>query len=502
MNRILLGMIGSLVLLGMLLYSLGSQSSRTNNNAVDAEDRDQPIKLYCAASNRAVVEEIRQDYEEETGRQVDIQYGASQVLLSSLEVGQEGDLYLPADDSYLEMGRKRDLFRESIPLAQMRIVIAVREGNRKNISTFEDLLKEEIRVVQAEPDAAAVGKVTREILQEAGQWEKLDAATVGYRTTVTDVANDLVVGAADAAIVYDAVLASYPQLEYIEIPELKSGVADIAVAVTSFTDRPQAALHFARYLAARDRGQKTYEEFGFRPKNGDVWADRPQVEIFAGSMLRPAIEETIADFEKREGVTIMTVYNGCGILVGQMQQQGSQPDAYFACDLEFMNQVRDRFTEAENISQNQLVIIVQEGNPKDIKTLRDLGTSGLRVGIGHEKQCAMGWLTQQTLTEGGVREEVMENVTVQTPTGDMLVNQLKAGSLDAAVVYLSNATGSEDVLDAILITGIDCAQAVQPIAVAKTTKYNQLTSRLLEKIRSAESKERFLAHGFQWQLSN
>ena len=79
--------------------------------------------------------------------------------------------------------------------------------------------------------------------------------------------------------------------------------------------------------------------------------------------------------------------------------------------------------------------------------------TGLRVGIGHEKQCAMGWLTQQTLKEGRLQAEVMKNVTVQSPTGDMLVNQLKAGGLDAAVAYLSNAAGSADVLSAVRIVG-------------------------------------------------
>ena len=38
----------------------------------------------------------------------------------------------------------------------------------------------------------------------------------------------------------------------------------------------------------------------------------------------------------------------------------------------------------------------------------------------------------------------MKNVVVQTPTGDMLVNQMRSGSLDAAVAYLSNAAGSAD----------------------------------------------------------
>ncbi len=121
---------------------------------------------------------------------------------------------------------------------------------------------------------------------------------------------------------------------------------------------------------------------------------------------------------------------------------GQVPDAYFACDTEFMEQVPDLFPESTDVSQNELVILVEKGNPHDIASLRDLDKEGLRVGIGHEKQCAMGWLTQNTFREGGVQQEVMENVTVQTPTGDMLVNQMRTGSLDAAVVYLSNAAGS------------------------------------------------------------
>ncbi|MFO1002962.1 MAG: hypothetical protein U0936_21740 [Planctomycetaceae bacterium] len=55
----------------------------------------------------------------------------------------------------------------------------------------------------------------------------------------------------------------------------------------------------------------------------------------------------------------------------------------------------------------------------------------------------------------------MENVTVQTPTGDMLVNQLLTGSLDAAVVYLSNASGVGEQLDAVRIHGLSCSVAPQ-----------------------------------------
>ncbi len=147
---------------------------------------------------------------------------------------------------------------------------------------------------------------------------------------------------------------------------------------------------------------KQYAEQGFQISGGDLWAERPELKLFAGSMLRPAIERTIETFQQREGVQVSTVYNGCGILVAQMKA-GQVPDAYFACDTEFMKQVPDLFPEPVDVSQNELVILVQKGNPQNIGSLRDLTKPGLRVGIGHEKQCAMGWLTQNTFREGGVQ---------------------------------------------------------------------------------------------------
>lgn len=492
MNRTLIVFAASIAGVVVLFRLLSTESEHT------APSTETPVTIFCAASNRAVMEAVLDDYRAETGRQVLVQYGPSQTLLSSIEVSQSGDLYLPADDSYLTIGRDRQLIQEVLPLADMQCVVAVPKGNPAGIQTFQDLLKSGLRVVQANPDAAAIGKVTRQVLQDQGLWENLKAATMAFRTTVNEVANDVLVGAADAGLVYDAVLHTYPDLEYVELPELQSGLSRIAVGVVRTSTRPAQALHFARYLSAADRGLRRYAEFGFRVTDGDQWADQPELSVFAGSMLRPAIESTIVDFEQREGVHVSRVYNGCGILVAQMKA-GQHPDAYFACDTEFMQQVPDLFPEPVDVSENELVILVPKGNPNNIASLRDLTTPGLRVGIGHEKQCAMGWLTQNTLKEGGVQAEVMANVTVQTPTGDMLVNQLRTGSLDAAVVYLSNAAGSAEYFDAVRIQGIPCSVATQPFAITPKSPHRHLAERLFERLCSADSQQGFLAEGFRWK---
>jgi molybdate transport system substrate-binding protein len=462
---------------------------------------DQPLVIYCAASSRAALDEIIAQYRQEYAREVQVEYGPSQTLLNRIQLATQADLYIPADDSFLDMAAEKGLVAEQIPLANIRAVLAVVKGNPKAISRYDDLLKQEVRVVQADPEAAAIGMKTREILSRDNLWQPLKQATLSFRSTVTDIANDLKLGAADVGIVYDVVLTSYPQLEALHLPELDQVTSRVSVGVLKATQHSQAALHFARYMSAADRGLVVFKKHGFQTTGGDRWADRPQLTLFAGAMLRPAIESSIKRFEEREGIDVATVFNGCGILVGQMQT-GQLPDAYFACDKVFMQQVSDLFLEPVEVSQNQLVIVVPKGNPRGIASLKDLAKPDLRVGIGHEKQCAMGWITQITLREGGVQEQVMKNVTTQTPTGDLLVNQMLAGSLDAAVVYLSNAAGVGDRLDAVQIQDLPCSKAIQPWAVQKNTDFPQAAGRLFEALISPAGKADFEAEGFHWQLQS
>lgn len=480
------------VLVGLLLWPSG-----------DGAEAHAPIVIYCAASIKPAVEAAAREYEQKYGVQVLPDFGGSQTLLAKIEAGRasgRGDLYLPADDSYVQLGRDKGLLAETIPLARMHPVLAVAAGNPKKIASLDDLLRADVRLGQANPDAAAIGKVTRDVLTKSGRWDEINRRTAAsgvFKMTVNDVANDIQLGSVDAGFVWDASVRQYPGLEAVRLPQFDGVSASISVAVLADCRQPAAALRFARFLAARDRGLPELEKNGFEVVDGDEWAERPKLVLYAGAMLQRAVEQTIEDFRKREGVEVVTKYNGCGILVADMKT-GQRPDVYFACDKSFMDMVGDLFVDNVDISTNRLVILVHTGNPHGIKTLDDLGKPGLRVGVGHEKQCALGVLTQKALEQGRAKAEVMKNVKVQSPAGDMLVNQMLTGSLDAVVAYVSNMTSHADKLEAIDID-VPCALAVQPIAVGKESKHKQLTQRLLAAIRSAESKERFEANGFQWR---
>ena len=169
MSRIAFVVLGSLFALGLMLFLLGKSTNPVSQSSDLREDQDavssEPLMIFCAASNRAVMEKLVEDYANEYSRQVDVQFGPSQTLLSQMEVSQVGDLYLPADDSYLDMAQEKELVDEVLPIAKMQGVIAVKRGNPKSITRFSDLLRKEVRLVQADPDAAAIGKVTRRIFR-------------------------------------------------------------------------------------------------------------------------------------------------------------------------------------------------------------------------------------------------------------------------------------------------------------------------------------------------
>ena len=453
--------------------------------------------MHCAAGLRIPVEAVAREYSKAYGVPVEFNFGPSQTLLANLEVSARGDLFLPGDQSYVGLARAKGLVDEAIPLAQMKAVLAVPQGNPKAVHGIADLSRPELALSQANPEAAAIGKLVQMALESSGQWGSVKQHTIVFRTTVQDVANDLKLGAAHAGFIWDAMLRQYPEIKEVSAPELSQAISQITIGVIHRSGQPAAALKFARFLAARDQGQRVLAQEGYQASGGDPWAPEPELHLMAGAMLRPAIEQTITDFEQREGVRVTRVYNGCGILVAQMRA-GTLPDAYFACDRSFMAQVTDLYLNPEEMSLNPMVILVPKGNPRAIRELKDLANPGLQLGVGHEKQSALGALTQRMLETNGLYEVIHRNVKTESATGDFLVNQLRAGSLDAVIVYISHASASRDALDMIPITAPG-GFAVQLMAVGRQARYPQLAARLLESLRAAKSKQRFETLGFHWQ---
>ena len=71
------------------------------------------------------------EFESKTGIKVELRFGPSEALLSSLKTTKIGDLFIPADHSYVEQAREAGLVEQSFELAGMTGVAIFREKYSK-----------------------------------------------------------------------------------------------------------------------------------------------------------------------------------------------------------------------------------------------------------------------------------------------------------------------------------------------------------------------------------
>lgn len=261
MSRPTVAAVGSLVALALLAGALWwrGQSAAPGRSLV----------VLAAPAVRVPLESIAHAYEAETGRHVELRFGPSEDVLTKaglVNPSDPADLFVPADDSYVRIASERGLVADRIPVATMRAVVLTAKGNPKGLAAWPDLLRDGVRVAVANP-GAAVGKLTRDHLAATGKWAALHPRVIDTGT-VTEAANAAKVGSVDAAVVWDAVAANYPEQAVLSVPELAGVTARVEVAVLAQTADRDAALRLARFVADPGRGLKTFRAAGFTAAGG------------------------------------------------------------------------------------------------------------------------------------------------------------------------------------------------------------------------------------------
>ncbi len=470
------------------------------------ETQGETLTVYCAAGIRKPVEELAKLYEQEFGLTVRLDYGSSGEMEGKLALDlQNGatraDLYIPADQSFSDRAGDKGLTAESVPLASFTLTLAVRPDSKHDFTTVDELLASGAGFAVCD-ELAGVGKKTKEVLSKSGKWEVVKAAAKASFPRVPEAANAVKSSETiEAAFLWDSTAKQFG-LGQAEIPELADGRALITANVTAATAKATRALHFARYLSSPEKGNPVFQKHFFVPVPGDAWTEHPEIVAYCGGVNRNALEETIAEFEKREGCTIKTTYAGCGTIVGNIEAgRFSMPDAFMTCDASYMTMVQKDFLGPEDVSSTKIVMLVRKGNPKGIKALEDLTKDGVSVGTTEPRHSTLGALSWKMFEETGIREtlERKKSVIVTTPTAHELILQMEGHTkLDVALVYEANCQQLTDNFELVPID-LPLAKAVQNIAVSRGSRFPHLSARLMEAVLSAQSKERFLENGFSWE---
>jgi ABC-type molybdate transport system substrate-binding protein len=121
----------------------------------------------------------------------------------------------------------------------------------------------------------------------------------------------------------------------------------------------------------------------------------------------------------------------------------------------------------------------------------------MRVAVGQPQQCTIGALTRVLLEKTGLHDAIMKNVVMQAASSAMLVPTVTTRSVDAALVYNTDAHAESGRVDLVAIHS-PYAKAVQPFSIAKSSEHKYLGRRLFQAL--ARSRDQFESAGFHFRL--
>ena len=133
----------------------------------EALQSERMVVIHCGNSMRPGAEALAAAFQKQTGIGVRFNFGGSSQLIAAIELGEQGDLYLP-HDPYAAMLDSKGLLDRYIVLGHVEPVIVVPLGNPKNISGLRDLTGTGIRVGLTDPRYATAGKLTFQAFAKMG----------------------------------------------------------------------------------------------------------------------------------------------------------------------------------------------------------------------------------------------------------------------------------------------------------------------------------------------
>lgn len=215
-----------------------------------------------------------------------------------------------------------------------------------------------------------------------------------------------------------------------------------------------------------------------------------EVTVFAAASLADVFLGVATDLENSGGPSIVFSFAGSSTLAAQIIE-GAPADVFASANLEQMNRVARAVGQSTSpviFAVNQLVIVVERGNPRAISGLLDLGRKDVVVALA-DPSVPAGAYAAEIIDAAGIE---MQPATYEADVRAVLT-KVQLGEVDAGIVYLTDAMASLET-DTILL----------PDEVSRTANYpvislaagNSDAQAFIDQLLSPKGRERLAAHGF------
>lgn len=185
----------------------------------------QQLLVFAAASLNDVFSSIAKDFEE-THPDIDVQisFAGSQSLRTQIENGAHPDVFASANEKHLDALVDKGLAKNKNVFALNQMVVALYKERNPSVNRFKDLVNVKSLVLAGA--SVPAGAYAEDVLTKATktygvQWRSdVEKKIVSRETHVRQTLQKVILGEADAAIVYATDVASTMEnLSVIGVPE-------------------------------------------------------------------------------------------------------------------------------------------------------------------------------------------------------------------------------------------------------------------------------------------
>lgn len=221
-------------------------------------------------------------------------------------------------------------------------------------------------------------------------------------------------------------------------------------------------------------------------------APKADLTVLAAASLTDVFKTVETTYEKKNPGTKLTFsFAGSQELAAQVKQ-GSPADALVTADTKTMDGLKSDVGPSTVIAKNRLVIATRDGNPKKIKSLKDLTGSGLKVVLA-APEVPVGRYSQQVLDAQQLKvKPVSQEASVRG-----VLSKVELGEADAGIVYKTDAATAPDKVDAVTIPDAQNAVASYPAAALKESGHKEAADAFVKWLSTPEAQRILQDAGFQ-----
>ncbi len=248
----------------MLLASACGSASGSTGRA-PSSGRPAVVTVLAAASLTQAFTDIGGAFERANpGTTVRFSFGPSDGLAAQIQEGAPADVYASASPTYMDRIQAEPGVSGRADFARNELVVITPADDPAGLTSVQDLARPGIQLVLA-AEGVPAGDYARRVLRNAGIFAAAMANVVSNEADVKGVVQKVLLGEADAGIVYrtDVTPDVAPQVRKIDIPQDLNVVATYPIAVVRGTGEPEVATAFVRYVLGP--GQVVLRGYGFLP---------------------------------------------------------------------------------------------------------------------------------------------------------------------------------------------------------------------------------------------